>query len=371
MNGTAAKQRHVVGLEPTPLRPLPSFPLVSVLISNYNYAHLAPDAIDSVIRQTYQHFELVICDDGSTDNSVAVFREYAAKHPRIRVITKTNGGQATGFNAAFQEARGDILCFLDTDDVYRSDKLERVVTAFRESPEAGCVVNRLLRVDAKRRPCGPLPLLADLPSGWYGPKLLAVGGLLTEMPGTPGLNLRREVADRIFPVPEYSPLHICPDMVMLRMAPLLTPIAAVTQPLAEARLHDGNTYMRWKLNSRSITRELALCEALWEHQRRMLVEMDPALEREFASLDSHPMILTEKYMLARLNGDSDARGYYREMMRSDWMDRNLVRYFWRASAHLPTSLFALGINIVLVQGRWKQLLIRLIHLMRGGQAAEY
>jgi hypothetical protein len=364
------EQTPAARLEPLPLGPLPPEPLVSVLISNYNYAHLAGEAIESVCSQTYPNLELLLCDDGSTDNSVELFRKHAARDPRIKVIAKSNGGQATGFNAGYRLAHGDIFCFLDTDDVYRRDKIERVVEAFRKSPEAGCVVNRLMRVGADRRPQGPLPLLASLPTGWYGPRLLKTGGVLTEMPGTPGLNLRREIAERIFPVPEYRPLNMCPDMVMLRLAPLLTPIASISEPLAEARLHGGNTYMRSRLNAESITRELTLCRELWEVQRQMLDRLDPALAREFAPYETDPMILAEKYMLARLNGDRRARAYHREMMRSEWMSRNYARWFWRSSVHLPKPLFAIGINTLLVQSRWKQLLSKSLLFLRAFQTGQ-
>src|ERR1700748_2758334 len=94
------------------LRPLPANPLVSILVSNYNYGRFIAESIQSVLDQTYSNFELVICDDGSTDDSVRIVEEYARKDARVRLIRKANGGQASGFNAAFAASRGEILALL-------------------------------------------------------------------------------------------------------------------------------------------------------------------------------------------------------------------------------------------------------------------
>src|ERR1700688_3577180 len=110
-------------LAPIHLERLPDRPKVSVLVSNYNYAEYIAQAIDSVLEQTYQNFELIICDDGSTDNSRTVISGYCLRDPRISLITKENGGQASGFNAAFASSTGELMCFLDSDDIFRPAKL--------------------------------------------------------------------------------------------------------------------------------------------------------------------------------------------------------------------------------------------------------
>src|SRR5882757_4789136 len=93
--------KEVMARKLQPIEPAPLFrkPLVSVLLSNYNYAQYVGGAIESVLSQTWPNFELIVCDDGSTDNSIAVIEPYL-KDPRVRLIRKTNGGQATGFNAS-------------------------------------------------------------------------------------------------------------------------------------------------------------------------------------------------------------------------------------------------------------------------------
>jgi glycosyltransferase involved in cell wall biosynthesis len=114
----------VTGLSPIELSPLPARPLVSILISNYNYARYIGESIQSALQQTYSNLELIVCDDGSTDESVGVIEDYARKDPRVRLIRKVNGGQASGLNAAFAASRGAILSLLDSDDLFLPRKVD-------------------------------------------------------------------------------------------------------------------------------------------------------------------------------------------------------------------------------------------------------
>ncbi len=124
-------------LKPVSLGPLPENPLVSVLTANYNYAAFLGEAIESVLAQIYTNFEMIVCDDGSTDKSCEVVEKYGQRDPRVRLLRQQNGGQASAWNTAYRECRGDIICFLDADDRYLPEKLEVVVQAFRSAPDSG------------------------------------------------------------------------------------------------------------------------------------------------------------------------------------------------------------------------------------------
>src|ERR1700730_12123769 len=87
-------------LAPMQLEPMVAEPIASVLMSNYNYARYIGEAIQSVLDQTYRVFELLICDDGSTDNSCDVVESYANRDSRVKLFRKRNGGQASGYNIA-------------------------------------------------------------------------------------------------------------------------------------------------------------------------------------------------------------------------------------------------------------------------------
>jgi len=88
-------------------------PLVSIIISSYNYARFLPQAVESALGQTYSRTEVIIVDDGSTDGSSEVMRQYSGQ---ALLIDKPNGGQASAFNTGFGRSRGEVVIFLDSDD---------------------------------------------------------------------------------------------------------------------------------------------------------------------------------------------------------------------------------------------------------------
>ena len=103
-------------------------PLVSVVITNYNYGGFLRAAVQSAIDQSYRPLEVIVVDDGSTDCSRAVLRSFGGQ---ITTILQDNRGQARAFNAGVLAARGELVCLLDADDVWVRDKVEVVVSAYR------------------------------------------------------------------------------------------------------------------------------------------------------------------------------------------------------------------------------------------------
>src|SRR5271169_1272984 len=99
-------------------------PLVSIIISNYNYGRFLRDAIDSALGQTYQSTEVIVVDDGSTDNSRDIIGDY---DERIIPILKENGGQSSALNEGFAASRGAIVIILDSDDMLLAGTVEQVV----------------------------------------------------------------------------------------------------------------------------------------------------------------------------------------------------------------------------------------------------
>lgn len=108
--------------------------LVSIIVTNYNYGKYLPEAIESALSQTYQNKEILVVDDGSTDNSVEIIRKYP-----VKLITKSNGGTASARNAGIKHASGQILAFLDADDVYYPEKVMASVVKIAEFPNIGLV----------------------------------------------------------------------------------------------------------------------------------------------------------------------------------------------------------------------------------------
>ena len=287
-------------LSPIKLRPLPAQPLVSILVSNYNYGRFIGDTIKSALDQTYPNIELIICDDGSTDDSVQIIEGCARRDSRLQLIRKANGGQASGFNAAFAASRGEIIALLDSDDLFLPHKVERIVADFQAHPDAGLSVHRIIRVSVDLRRQGVWPMSDPLPAGWWGSRLLRDGGIMPCTPPTSGLSLRRDVAERLFPLPLERPLVSCPDQLIVRLAPFLTNVTREDEALSSYRLHSSNNYGPDRVTAESFQREIAYSEALWVAQRSFLATIDPRLAEGFAALTRHPYIAFVTYLQARL-----------------------------------------------------------------------
>lgn len=113
--------------------------LVSVIMPSYNSADTIADSIESVLAQTYPHWELLISDDCSTDHTFELIRDYAERDPRIKVEQQTeNGGAGKARNSAIARARGRYIAFLDSDDLWYSTKLEKQLTLMQKEEVALC-----------------------------------------------------------------------------------------------------------------------------------------------------------------------------------------------------------------------------------------
>jgi glycosyltransferase involved in cell wall biosynthesis len=115
---------------------------ISVLLDNFNYARFLNRAVSSVVGQLAAGDDLILVDDGSTDDSVEIMRQWGARDQRIHVVAKENGGQLSAFNAGFAQCTGDLVAFLDADDEYGPGYLERLRQVYRAQPQADVVFCR-------------------------------------------------------------------------------------------------------------------------------------------------------------------------------------------------------------------------------------
>lgn len=119
-----------------------SLPKVSICIISYNHAAFLPTTIESALAQSYQDFEIVIVDDGSTDGSLAIAESYAAKHPAVKVFTHLNHincGISATCNLVIEKARGEYLAWLGSDDAYFNYSISEQVSFLENHPENGMV----------------------------------------------------------------------------------------------------------------------------------------------------------------------------------------------------------------------------------------
>lgn len=223
-------------IRPIELSPFPQRPLVSVLIANYNYARFLPAALDSLLAQTYDHWEAVVLDDGSTDGSADVVRTYAARDARIRIAEQPNRGQNAAVNACYRELTGDVVCLLDSDDTFDRMKLEQVVDAFRTNAPSGVAIHFAEVIDADGHALD-ITLNSRLDHGWLGDTVFDRGGCVY-VPTTSCMSFRREVIDGLMPMPPEQKRDA--DGYLGMAAQLLTPFVRIDAKLAGYRVHGHN-----------------------------------------------------------------------------------------------------------------------------------
>jgi glycosyltransferase involved in cell wall biosynthesis len=124
-------------------------PEVSVIIPSYNAGRYLADAVDSVLNQSFRDLEVLIVDDGSTDDTESVARCYG---PPVRYIRQLNAGVAAARNRGIKESRGRYVAFLDADDTWHRDKLEAQVKALRENPSHRACYTAFTTVNANLAP---------------------------------------------------------------------------------------------------------------------------------------------------------------------------------------------------------------------------
>jgi glycosyltransferase involved in cell wall biosynthesis len=122
-----------------------------VVVATYNYGRFLAGAIDSILAQTCQDFEVVVVDDGSTDHTGDVIRPYLDDR-RIRYLRTDHLGQPAAKNAGIRASSGEFIAFLDADDLWLPTKLEKQVALFRADPELGVVYSRWRAIDEHGRP---------------------------------------------------------------------------------------------------------------------------------------------------------------------------------------------------------------------------
>lgn len=110
--------------------------MVSVIVPVYNVENILHYCIDSILKQTYSDFELILVDDGSTDKSGKICEKYAAKDTRIHVIHKENGGVSSARNCGIDNANGEYICFVDSDDYLELNYLEYLLGAKHQYPDS-------------------------------------------------------------------------------------------------------------------------------------------------------------------------------------------------------------------------------------------
>jgi glycosyltransferase involved in cell wall biosynthesis len=213
---------------------------VDVLISNHNYGVYLNEAIDSACAQTHPNVNVVVVDDGSTDDSRHRLRSY---RDRVEIVLKDNGGQASAFNAAMALSRADLVIFLDADDVLCPHAAAVVADAFAADAALSRVQFRMTVIDATGRETGLAKPAAHLsaPVGDLRREMLAFPYDLAWLPSS-GSGFRAEAIRRIFPIPEQDYPRHGADWYVGHLAALLGTVGWVDEVCARYRVHGRNAY---------------------------------------------------------------------------------------------------------------------------------
>jgi glycosyltransferase involved in cell wall biosynthesis len=203
-------------------------------MTTYNYGHFIEESIESVLSQDYplDRRELVIVDDGSTDDTADRVRKYGSK---VRYFHQPNCGQAAALNLGFANAHGEIIALLDADDYWLPGKMQRIVAEFQENPELGMVYHPFLEFDMEtneRRKPSFRPVSGHYFGGkpdffWY------------QSPGTSAA-FRRKSLEPLLPIPEQ--IRMLADGYIDVLLPFYSPVLAIPEYLAAYRFHGNNCF---------------------------------------------------------------------------------------------------------------------------------
>jgi hypothetical protein len=213
-------------------------PFISVLVDTYNHERFVEQAIVSVLEQDVAgtEREIIVVDDGSTDRTPEILRRF---EPRVRVLRKANGGQASAFNAGIPECKGEIIALLDGDDRWASEKLRRVAEVLSGDAAAGLVGHGIQEVfpDGTQRTAAPEKNERLRLNSLAAAKVFR---LRKSYLGTSRMTLRAELARRILPVPQG--LVIEADEYLFTIAAAMSEIVILRDALTYYCIHGENLY---------------------------------------------------------------------------------------------------------------------------------
>ena len=205
--------------------------MISVIIDNHNYGKYISEAIESVLDQTYQNFELIIIDGASTDDSREVITKYATKYSeKITAVFKPTSGQAAAFNLGFQLSHGDVIALLDSDDYFLPNKLEIINDAHQKYSFIG---HGRHSTDGGRN-------FTPIDNEENRPRLLREYGFIyTYNLISSCISANRSLMEKILPMPENGYVTFA-DCYIKVLAQYFDNIHYIDEPLTMYRFHQEN-----------------------------------------------------------------------------------------------------------------------------------
>lgn len=235
--------------------------MISVMMPAYNAAHYIGDAIRSVLAQTYEDWELIVVNDGSTDDTVALVRVF--NDPRIRLVEQSNRGEAAARNRALELVQGAYIAFLDADDRYLPHHLESLLSELEENPNLDGVYSDGWYVDQQGR---FLQTLSSRRRGPFSGDIFAEVVRGPDVFGPPLCVLLRAEPVRTQQLRFNTDIVIGPDWEFFAKYTEYTTFGYVGAVTCHYRIHDSNITGRIDLRQRAT--ELAKCRRSTTHLHR-------------------------------------------------------------------------------------------------------
>ena len=273
--------------------------LCSVVINNYNYEQYLAEAIESVLDQTCRDIQIIIVDDGSTDRSVAIAERYTDRN--VILVPKENGGQLSCFNTALPYLEGEYVFFLDSDDFYDREYLEKAVAYFRKNEICDFLFSRPRFVDKDGKNMGK-KTGKHRSKGHYGySAVITYSEKLWIGAPTSCISMKRELLEKILPLPYEDEWVIRADDCLIWAASLKGGYKChLNTSMVNYRIHGQNYFQNREIPPhKKYLRELAINRLFAFLARDMETSSLPELLRyEFAALPE----LTFKDLTVYLKG---------------------------------------------------------------------
>ncbi|HEX8452836.1 MAG TPA: glycosyltransferase [Longimicrobium sp.] len=314
-------------------------PTFSVLIAAYNQAEYIEDTLDTVAAQTCADYEIVVVNDGSTDDTEARvtrwMESFQREHAnRVVFSTTENGGQSAAFEHGFSLCTGRYICLLDSDDRWLPEKLARVMDVVRADGAAGMIMHPLYVIDVEGRRTGDVrPKRAKISEGDVREEVRRTSRHVA--PATTGIVIRADVFQRLVPTPARG-FRTHADLYLTLGACLEAPVRAMDEPLGEYRMHPNGQHVRAMLSPEGLGRYVELQTTLIRH-----FGLESAAKR-------NSYFVRHEFALSKLRGaPGEQISTYRQLMGATWRDSSfgvrdkvLFSGYWTVCLAAPRPLFS-------------------------------
>lgn len=340
---------HPSAPAPLDLPALAPKPTVGIAITSYNYGRFLAECLDSCLAQTVSADEIVVVDDGSTDETERILQDYVARFPHIVGIHQTNRGIGGATNEALAHCSADVVLLLDADDVLTPRRIERVLQALREPVDGrmpGWVHHSLVRFSDAQPDLGVVPRYAHpAPQGLLTEEVLAAGcSPVATM--TSGLAFRRELLAAMSPLDEAR--HMVQDLQLRTGAALLSPLAWIPEPLTRYRIHGASLTDSWMVKADKVGRARQSHASLDAWVRQVLDRHMAGASSSLPSLDEQPGYLWLCFLHGWLSGQRRDYGILRKVLNHPDTRRSSrqMRVYYRSGMFLPRSWFVASSKLI-------------------------